>query len=1459
MKKILTSLLAFVMVLGLIPVIPMTSQAAATGGTCGANLTWKFNDSTGTLTISGTGAMDNYISSRAQWYSYESSIKKVVVGQGVTSIGAYAFYECKGLTEITIPDSVTFIGSSAFYWCTGLTEITIPDSVTSIRSRAFCGCTGLTEITIPDSVTSIGSSAFSVCTGLTEITIPDSVTSIGSSAFSSCTGLTEITIPDSVTSIGDDAFSYCTGLTEITIPDSVTSIGSSAFSHCTGLTKITIPDSVTSIGSSAFSSCTGLTEITIPDSVTSIGGYAFYYCTGLTEITIPDSVTSIGYHAFSNCTNLTEITVGNRVTSIEGHAFSYCTRLKTVYNYSNLSIVKGSSGNGYVGYYADNVYWYVPGGNCGYDFDSSTGVLTITGTGAMADYTISSTVPWDEYQPLIKEVIIPDGITSIGDYTFSDCTGLTEITIPDSVTSIGRRAFCGCTGLTEITIPDSVTSIGDDAFSDCTGLTKITVDSGNTVYHSAGNCLIETASKTLILGCKNSIIPTDGSVTAIGNFAFDSCTGLTEITIPDSVTSIGDYAFYWCTGLTEITIPDSVSSIGAYAFYWCTGLTEITISNNVTSIEEFAFCGCSGLTEITIPNRVTTIGYGAFLHCSKLTEITIPDSVTSIGSSAFSGCTGLTEITISDSVTSIGNNAFSNCENLKTVHNHSALPIVKGADTYGKVGYYADNVYWKGTSEGKCGDNLSYVLDRQTKILTITGTGAMFNYSSSVTPWDSCSSLIEKVVIEQGVTSIGSSAFSGCTGLTEIVIPNSVISIGSSAFADCIGLTKVTVPGSVTSIGNQVFQNCTSVTLHVEENTAAHKYGKNNGYSVYLTKRTTVAPVLKDRTSTAITLTPVEGCEYKIEGGTWQRSNVFSGLNPNTLYTFYQRYYGTSSAVDGEASSSAIRTKSSAVNPPQLESKTDTTVTLKTVAGYEYRMGDGAWQDSPLFENLQPTQNYQFYQRIKESASVSGSEPSIALTITTLSKIVITYNAGGGTNAPAQSEHFRADSIYISSSVPSKDGQVFMGWNTVEDDNKIYHSGEQYLGTENITFYAVWLPSCGTCSGSGTVSGSVSCGDCYGKGEIYNDTRKCMDCGSGRITEYVTGYYGTVSQCITCGSVRISGSSGYRSCSDCGGDGIVPGKVDCSGCSGLGFIMPQKPVVLSFSDTQVTLLSVSGYEYSKDGVLWQASNVFTNLTPGTEYTFYQRTAASTGTLFGYPSVGVTQKTDKSVNGAAPVPPTLQSKTSTTVTLNQMDGVQYGIASTLGGSIAWRNSPSFSALSCGTTYYFYVRYAESSTHYTGQQPSSPLTVTTEKGIRSAPSAPQVLRYTHNKVTLVSDSALQYSRDGVTWQDSNVFSGLSPYTTYVFYVRYKETQTHLTSPASTGVQVRTKLQSDYTVGDLDGDEEVTDADAVYLLMYTFFPDDYEVDQDVDYNGDGVATDADAVYLLMYTFFPDDYPIE
>ncbi|MBO4734009.1 MAG: leucine-rich repeat protein [Clostridia bacterium] len=381
-KRLLSIVTLILFLSAILPFSTFNVIAATTSGTCGTNVIWEYDTTTKTLTISGIGAMENYGGityssstgddiTTAPWGEYYNTMKKLVIVNGVTSIGNYAFWGCSGLTSVTIGNSVTLIGDDAFSHCSGLTSITIPNSVTVIGSCAFSDCTGLTAITIPDSITLVGNGAFGHCLKLkrvnitdlaawcrisfgeidthlfdtnplyyarlyisgtlaTDIIIPDSVTSIGNGAFCHYTALKSITIPNSVTSIGDFAFENCTGLTSITIPNSVTSIGKHAFEFCTGFTSIKIPNSVTSIGDYAFAACKGLISFVIPDSVTNINAGVFGGCSKLASITISDSVTSIGEGAFWGCV-ITNITIPNSVISIGDYAFDYCGYLKSVH------------------------------------------------------------------------------------------------------------------------------------------------------------------------------------------------------------------------------------------------------------------------------------------------------------------------------------------------------------------------------------------------------------------------------------------------------------------------------------------------------------------------------------------------------------------------------------------------------------------------------------------------------------------------------------------------------------------------------------------------------------------------------------------------------------------------------------------------------------------------------------------------------------------------------------------------------------------------------------------------------------------------------------------------------------------------------------------------------------------------------------------------------------------------
>ena len=450
-----------------------------------------------------------------------SSLTSINITDGVTSIGRYAFYDCSSLTSVTIPDSVISIGEIAFFGCCNLTNINIPDGIISIGRSVFRDCSSLTNVTIPNSVTSIGGSAFEGCSSLTSVNIPDGVTSIESSTFYGCSSLKSINIPDSVISIGNYAFNDCSSLTSITIGNHVTSIGDSVFNDCSNLTNITIPDSVTSIGDSAFNGCSSLTSITIPDSVISIGNYAFNDCSSLTSITIPDSVTEIGlWHAFSGCSSLTSIAIPDSVTEIGGYAFCGCSSLTSINIPDNVTEIGDSAFSGCSSLTSINIP----------DSVTKIGDSAFMGCSGLRGVYITNIAKWcvinfrQNYVygysysnplyyahnlylngKLVTDLIIPNGVTSIGDGTFCYCSNLTSVIIPDSVTTIGSSAFYNCSDLTSITIPDSVTSIGVSAFYNCSSLTKITI--GNHVT-SIDEDAFSNCSNLISIYCKPITPPT---------------------------------------------------------------------------------------------------------------------------------------------------------------------------------------------------------------------------------------------------------------------------------------------------------------------------------------------------------------------------------------------------------------------------------------------------------------------------------------------------------------------------------------------------------------------------------------------------------------------------------------------------------------------------------------------------------------------------------------------------------------------------------------------------------------------------------------------------------------------------------------------------------------------------------------------------------------------------------------
>ena len=573
-----------------------------------------------------------------------TSLSSVVIPEGVTNIGQCAFHDCSSLTSIIIPEGVTCIRDATFSGCTSLVSVEISDGLTSIGGSSFSNCTSLTSVAIPYGLTSIGDGAFEDCASLTSIDIPDNLTSIGENAFDGCTSLTSVVIPEGITSIGEATFRDCTSLESVVIPKSVTCIGAKAFLLCTSLTSVVIPGCLTSIGDYCFDCCESLSSVVITNGVTSIGTWAFYGCSSLTSVIISDVLTSIGYNAFGGCYSLMYLTIrGQEMVSKD--VFS------DVLKYNPLVFVDEGLYDLYIkdsdwASYSANIIStemlrqrtleLIADEGCSSLFtvlgDSSVYTANLKIKGSINGYDLMA-LRNKAFHLLYLDLSEADIVANdggyeyytgfslqsdnvLGDRSFADLI-LREVVLPKSLKSIGNNAFSDCKYLEKVVIQDGLLSIGNDAFNNCKSLNEIHLP----------NSLVE-----------------------IGSGAFYYCTKLSGVLrIPDKVKEINSRAFAR-TGIDSLIIGQDVTSIKGYrysgqgAFSYCSNLRGVCFNRKLKTVGSYAFEECKNLTAANLPYTVENIENGAFSNCTSLESIKIPSMTKRIGNEAFSGCNNLRNV-----------------------------------------------------------------------------------------------------------------------------------------------------------------------------------------------------------------------------------------------------------------------------------------------------------------------------------------------------------------------------------------------------------------------------------------------------------------------------------------------------------------------------------------------------------------------------------------------------------------------------------------------------------------------------------------------------------------------------------------------------------------------------------------------------------------------------------------------
>lgn len=584
-------------------------------------------------------------------------LKSITIPSGVTEIGTYAFYQCEGLKEIVIPNTVETIESDAFR-DTSLTSVSIPGKVKKIGDRAFADCSKLKTVTLRTGLDQIGYDAFARCVSLEGIQIPNTVTVLG--GFRGCTNLKSITIPTSVERIENYTFAGCSSLQTITIPDSISTIPDFVFENCTNLKTVSVPYGVTRIGSGAYSGCEKLEEISIPAGVTYIGFAAFQNCHALKNLSIPAGLSEIPSSLLSGCENIVSVSLSKNISSIETDAFLNCTKLEKIEVDSRNATYCSENG---VLYTKDKTVLVVyPDGR------KNTNYVLPLSVNSIMDNAF-------DINPYLKKIDVEQGNSkycSINGVVYTKEKNLlvkcpaglesADFRISNSAQAIYRKAFYGCQFIKQVTIPESVTTILGEAFEKCTGLEEITIPGTVIGYGYPGYTFA---------GCTSlKSVELQNGITRLVNNMFDGCESLIEVFLPDSLKEISYEVFSGCKSLERIYLPDTITDIDRSAFARCEKLQTFRFPKQLSYLGVGCFSGCISLKNIKIPEGLENFsGSSMFEDCTSLEYVEFPKGFNGIRYHIFSGCNNLKTLVLPESCTTWYDVAdvFKDCTQLESV------------------------------------------------------------------------------------------------------------------------------------------------------------------------------------------------------------------------------------------------------------------------------------------------------------------------------------------------------------------------------------------------------------------------------------------------------------------------------------------------------------------------------------------------------------------------------------------------------------------------------------------------------------------------------------------------------------------------------------------------------------------------------------------------------------------------